>query len=111
MGRGRLPGRGGVRVASVLPGRPATPIEGETGGRGVRACTTPSLPLSTPGEGEAGRRGEGVRSGGGVDRLSCWVLTLLFPPPPRVGGRGAAAEEVPGCDLSLREERSAHHGG
>ncbi len=57
----------------------------------MRACTPPSLPLSTPGEGEAGRRGEGECSGGGVDRLSCWVGTLLFPLPPWVGGGGAAS--------------------
>ncbi len=62
-------------MASVLPGQPATPIEGDAGGggQGVHTCTTPSLLLSTPGEGEAGRRGEGVRSCCGIDRLSCWV--------------------------------------
>jgi hypothetical protein len=61
----------------------------------MRACTIPSLPLSTPGEGETGRRGEGVRSGGGVDRLSCWVVTLLFSPPPRVGGGGCSEGTTP----------------
>jgi hypothetical protein len=60
-----------------------------------------------------GRRGEGVRSGGGVDRLCCWETTLLLPPPPRLGGGVGVqrAEEVPGCDPSLLEERSACHGG
>jgi hypothetical protein len=57
LGRGRLLGGGGVRLGPVLPDWPATPVEGEAGGRGVCACTAPSLPLSTPGEGEAGRRG------------------------------------------------------
>ncbi len=77
---------GGVSLGPVPPDRPATPVEGEAGGRGVGACTAPSQPLSTPGEGEAGRREGGVRSGGGVDSLCCWVSTLLLPPPPRLGG-------------------------
>ncbi len=53
-----------------------------------------------------GRRGEGVRSGGGVDRLCCWMTTLLLPPPPPLEGGLQHAEEVPGYDPSLLEERS-----
>jgi hypothetical protein len=55
-GGGCLAG-GGDSLGPVPPDRPATPVEGEAGGQGVRACTAPSQPLSTPGEGEAGRRG------------------------------------------------------
>jgi hypothetical protein len=109
-GRGRLLGEG-VSLGPAPPDRPTTPVEGEAGGRGVRACTAPDQPLSTPGEGEAGRREGGVRIGGGVDRLCCWVTTLLVPPPPRLGGGVQRAGEVPGCDPSLQEERSAHRGG
>ncbi len=77
----------------------------------MHACITPSLSLSTPGEGEVGRRGEGVPSGGGVYRLCYWMTTLLLPPPPPLEGGLQRAEEVPGYNPSLLEERSACHGG
>ena len=88
-GRGRLLGEG-VSLGPAPPDRPTTPVEGEAGGQGVRACTAPDQPLSTPGEGEGGRREGGVRTGGGVDRLCCWVTTLLVPPLPRLGGGGCS---------------------
>ncbi len=53
---------------------------------GVHACAAPSLLLSAPGEWDAGRSGEGMQSGGGIDRLCCW------------GGGVQRDEEVPGCD-------------
>jgi hypothetical protein len=99
---GRLPGR--VKFPASLQARPANPVEGEAGGRGESSCSTPRLAPSTPGEGEARRGGEERNTGGGVDgRLACCTSPLL-PPPQR-------AEVVPGCASSLREGRSAHHGG
>jgi hypothetical protein len=89
MGVGRLPGR--VRFPAGLPAQPATPVEGEAGGRGDGSCSTTRLAPSTPGEGEARRGGEESDTGGGVDdRLICCASPLL-PPPPRLGGGGSAS--------------------
>jgi hypothetical protein len=90
LGRGRLLG-GGVSLGPVPPDRPATPVEGEAGGRGCAPAPLLASRCRPPGEGEAGRREGGIRTGGGVDRLCCWVSTLLVPPPPRLGGGGGAA--------------------
>jgi hypothetical protein len=88
VGMGRLPGRW---CPASLPSRPATPEEGEAGGRGESSCSTPRVAPSTPGEGEARGRGEeGCAGGEVVDLLGCWI-TALLPPPPRLGGGGASS--------------------
>jgi hypothetical protein len=77
----RLPGR--YWVPASLHAQPATLLRGR---RWESSCNTPGLQPSTPGEGEAWRRWEELHTGGGVDdRLGCWVMSLL-PPPPRPGG-------------------------
>ncbi len=84
----RLTGRWWVPAS--LHTRPATPVEGEAGGRGYSSCM-PSLQPTIPGEGEVSRRGVEVHAGGGVfDRLVCWITSLL-PTPARLGGGGAVS--------------------
>ncbi len=99
---GRLPGR--VRFPAGLPAQPATPVEGEAGGRGEGSCSTPRLAPSTPGEGEARRGGEESDNGGGVDdHLTCCASPLL-PPPPRLGGGMQQAVAVLECAFAKRGE-------
>jgi hypothetical protein len=83
LGRGRLPGREGVRVAPILRDRPATPVEGEAGGRGCAPAPLLAfrcLPL------ERGRRG-----GGDGSALWWWRRPSLL-----VGDDPAVSSSTPG---------------
>jgi hypothetical protein len=100
LGRGVLPGREGV-LAPNLRARPATPLEGEAGGRGGTLLRRPYTPAVNPRRGGGGE--EGVCSGGGDDRLVFW-LTLLLPPPPQGGGGALSQEGARVCLLARRGE-------